>query len=50
MLGVQWLDSSSGEEIQGVPFATGQSRSVEDQRSGLVQKQPAGSVVRSELG
>lgn len=49
MLGVQWLDSSSGEEIQGVPFATGQSRSLEDQRNGLVQKQPAGSFC-SEVG
>lgn len=49
MLGVQCLDSSSGEEIQGVPFATGQSRSLEDQRNSLVQKQPAGSF-RSEVG
>lgn len=49
VLGVQCLDSSSGEEIQGVPFATGQSRSLEDQRNSLVQKQPAGSF-RSEVG
>lgn len=49
MLGVQWLGSSSGEHIQGVPFAMGQSRSLEDQRNSLVQKQPTGSFP-SEVG
>lgn len=51
---LQWWEGSGrtaapGEENQGVPFATGQSRSLEDQRNSLVQKQPAGSF-RSEVG
>lgn len=50
---MQWWECSGrtaalGEENQGVPFATGQSRSLEDQRNSLVQKQPAGSF-RSEV-